>query len=126
MLSTLCFVWLANVDHNIPVFATSIALENFASGMGTSAFVAFLSQSCNPKFTATQYALFSAFASLGKTLFAAPAGYIVEAYGWELFFLSCSALALPGLLLIYGLKIYTKNDFLEKNSNDLAVNKKLS
>jgi len=106
MLSTLCFVWLANVDHNIPIFTISIALENFASGMGTSAFVAFLSQSCNRNFTATQYALFSAFASLGKTLFAAPAGFFVEEYGWQLFFWGCTFLAIPGLLLIYFLELY--------------------
>lgn len=116
MFSTLAFLWLANVGYNMPVFITSIALENFASGMGTSAFVAFLSQSCNPKFTATQYALFSAIASLGKTLFAAPAGFIVEQFGWQLFFLSCTLIALPGLIIIAGLKVYTKSDFLKEPS----------
>ena len=100
MISTLSFIWLANSGNHLGIFAFTIAAENVASGIGTSVFVAYLSQLCSLQFTATQYALFSALAAQGRTVFAGGSGYLADYLGWEYFFLLCSLLALPGLLMI--------------------------
>jgi PAT family beta-lactamase induction signal transducer AmpG len=101
MCSTLAFVWQAQVGYDLTALTITISLENFASGMGTTAFVAYISALCNAGFTATQYALFSAFAAMGRTWFAGASGYMVDYMGWSQFFLTCVALALPGLLLLW-------------------------
>lgn len=100
LVSNLMFVALAHAGHNLGLLATTIAIENFAAGMGTAVFTAYLSLLCNIRFTATQYALFSSFAALPRTLFSAPAGYMASTFGWAPFFLITAFAALPGLLLI--------------------------
>lgn len=69
--------------------------ENFAGGVGTTAFVAYLSGLVNREFTATQYALLNSFASVGRTWLSAPSGLVVEAFGWPLFFVVSACFALP-------------------------------
>jgi PAT family beta-lactamase induction signal transducer AmpG len=75
----------------------AIASESLASGMGTAAFLAFLMSLTNRRFTATQYALLSAFASIGPVWVGPLAGVLSEAIGWPAFFLVAMALALPSL-----------------------------
>ncbi|MET0352148.1 MAG: MFS transporter, partial [Rhizobacter sp.] len=77
-----------------------IAFENLSGGMGTAAFVAFLMSLCNQRFTATQYALLSAFASVGRVWVGPLAGVLAETIGWPVFFLVSTAVALPALLLL--------------------------
>jgi PAT family beta-lactamase induction signal transducer AmpG len=55
---------------------------------------------CNRKFTATQYALLSSLMAVGRNVTGAPTGYLADAVGWVMFFVICTALALPGLLLL--------------------------
>ena len=81
-----------------------IAAENLASGMGTAAFVAFLMSLCNQRYTATQYALLSAFASVGRVWVGPLAGVLVEAIGWPTFFIVSTAMALPALGLLWWLR----------------------
>ena len=100
MLSTLAFVWQAEIGHSNSVLIVTVSLENFASGMGTTAFVAYLSSLCNVQYTATQYALFSSFASMGRTWLSAHSGFLAQAVGWSGFFFSCVIAALPGLILL--------------------------
>ncbi len=109
MFSTLSFILLAEVGHDMVIFAFAIATENIASGMGTSVFVAYLSRLCSVQFTATQYALFSALAAQGRTFFAGGSGYLAEYLGWHYFFLLCSLLAIPGLLMIKKLHHYSQH-----------------
>ncbi len=95
------FAWLAKAGPDRGVLAFAIGFEAFASvGLGTAAFVAFIARSTDPRFTATQFALFTSLASVPRTFANAGAGYIVAGTGWFDFFLICGALGLPGLLLL--------------------------
>jgi MFS transporter, PAT family, beta-lactamase induction signal transducer AmpG len=78
-----------------------VAFENISGGMGTAAFVAFLMSLCNQRFTATQYALLSAFASVGRVWVGPLAGVLAESIGWPDFFLISTVLAAPALLLLW-------------------------
>ena len=82
----------------------AVAVENLSSGMGTAAFVAFLMALCNQKFTATQFALLSAFAAVGRVWVGPLSGVLTESIGWPAFFLFSTAAALPGLLMLAKLK----------------------
>jgi PAT family beta-lactamase induction signal transducer AmpG len=81
-----------------------IAFENLSGGMGTAAFVAFLMSLCNQRFTATQYALLSAFASVGRVWVGPLAGVLAESIGWPLFFIVSTLVALPALWMLWWLR----------------------
>ena len=100
MLSNLVFAVQAQVGYDTGMLAIAFAIENLAGGMGTAAFVAYLSGLCNLTYTATQYALLSAVASVGRTLLAAPAGRLAEVLDWSPFFIVTTAAALPGLAFL--------------------------
>ena len=87
---------------NLLLFAVSI--ENLTSGMGTAAFVAFLMALCNQKFTATQFALLSAFAAIGRVWVGPMSGVLAESIGWPTFFLFSTVMAVPGLLVLWYLR----------------------
>ncbi|MEO5326799.1 MAG: AmpG family muropeptide MFS transporter [Magnetococcus sp. THC-1_WYH] len=100
LASNLMFVVLARWGHDMPMFALTILVENLSGGMGTSAFVAYLSSLCNIAYTATQYALLTSFMSFGRTVLSSTGGWLADNMPWELFFLATAAAALPGLLLL--------------------------
>ena len=81
-----------------------IAFENLSGGMGTAAFVAFLMSLCNQRFTATQYALLSAFASVGRVWVGPLAGVLAESIGWPAFFIVSTVLAAPALVMLWWLR----------------------
>ena len=81
-----------------------VAFENLSGGMGTAAFVAFLMSLCNQRFTATQYALLSAFASVGRVWVGPLAGVLAESIGWPVFFILSTVLALPALAMLWWLR----------------------
>ena len=81
-----------------------IAFENLSGGMGTAAFVAFLMSLCNQRFTATQYALLSAFASVGRVWVGPLAGVLAESIGWPTFFIVSTVLAAPALVMLWWLR----------------------
>lgn len=105
MLSNLMFAMQAMIGHDIGILALTIGAENLAGGMGTAAFVAYLTGLCNLTYTATQYALLSAVASVGRTILAAPAGRLAEVLDWVPFFLVTTLAALPGLALLLWLTL---------------------
>ena len=78
-----------------------IAAENISGGMGTAAFVALLMALCNQRFTATQFALLSAFASVGRVWVGPLAGVLAEAIGWPDFFVVSTLLAAPALIMLW-------------------------
>jgi PAT family beta-lactamase induction signal transducer AmpG len=84
--------------------AAVVALENLAGGMGASASAALLMALCNQRYSATQFALLSALASVGRIIIGSRAGYMVEAWGWPSFFLVTLAAALPGLVLLVAMR----------------------
>jgi PAT family beta-lactamase induction signal transducer AmpG len=81
-----------------------VAVENLSGGMGTAAFVAFLMGLTQQRFTATQYALLSAFASVGRVWVGPLAGVLAESIGWPTFFIVSTVLALPALGLLWWLR----------------------
>ena len=81
-----------------------IAAENLSGGMGTAAFLAFLMSLCNQRFTATQFALLSAFASVGRVWVGPLAGVLAESIGWPVFFIVSTVVALPALLMLWWMR----------------------
>ena len=107
--TNLGFVILSSTEKSYFLMSTVIGLENLAGGMGTAAFVAFLMGLCNHKYSATQFALFSALAAVARVYVGPMAGYGVQWLDWTWFFLVTFFMALPGLFLLK----YLKNDILE-------------
>lgn len=127
MLSNLGFWWLAvsgkgvipgvvlppfdwgfvKLAHETPVdggLLMVIAFENLSGGMGTAAFVALLMSLCNQRFTATQYALLSAFASIGRVWVGPVAGVSAETIGWPTFFIVSTIVAVPALIMLWWMR----------------------
>ena len=100
-LSNLIFVWQAYVGNNIYVLTLTISVENISGGMGTAAFVAYLSALCNVNYTATQYALLSSFMSFARDVFAATSGFAVSFLSWQMFFVATSLMSLPALGILW-------------------------
>ncbi len=101
LVSILGFAWLA--WENRPdrlLLAGVIAFEALGVGLGTAAFVAYIARATDPRYTATQFALFTSLAALPRTAVNATTGWIVDAVGWLPFFLLCAVLALPGMALL--------------------------
>ena len=94
------------VGRDPTALAIAISAENFTSAIGTVMFVAYLSALCkNPLHTATQYALLTALAAVGRTYLSSGAGFIAEATGWVWFFVICAPAGLPSLLLLWWLQM---------------------
>ena len=99
-VSNLSFAWLAAVGHSNALLGFTIGFENLASGIGGVVVVAYLSALCNLAFTATQFALLSAAASVvGRIVTGTTAGALIESLGYVQFYLLTTAVALPGVLL---------------------------
>lgn len=104
--ANLSFSWLAVIGTNTTALAFAITVENFTSAVGTVMFVAYLSALCrNPLHTATQYALLTALAAVGRTYLSSGAGYIAQATGWPWFFVICMLAGLPSLALLWRLQM---------------------
>jgi PAT family beta-lactamase induction signal transducer AmpG len=101
-LSNLSFAALAAAGHSNYGLAAAIGFENFASGYGGVVVVAYLSALCNLRYTAAQYALVSAAASVaGRLLTGTTAGALIESLGYVQFYLLTTLLAVPGVLLFW-------------------------
>ncbi len=101
MFSNLVFCWQAVVGVNHWALTATIIAENFTGAIGTVIFVAYLSALCkSPLHTATQFALLTALAAVGRTYLSAPAGFVAEATGWPFFFILSALVALPSLALL--------------------------
>ena len=99
-VSILSFSALALIGNSVAGLIVAIILEQLTSGMGTSAYVAYMASLTNKRFTATQYALLSSCMGIPRVIVAAPAGWLAEQAGWPLFFFGCALAAIPGLLLL--------------------------
>lgn len=103
-VSILAFSLLAWQGKSLGVMIFAVGLENLTSGMGTAAFMALLMGLCNHRYSATQYALLSSLAALGRIFIAPTSGYVVESVGWASFFVFASITALPGLFLLWSMR----------------------
>ncbi len=105
MLSNLMFSWLAWMGPDVSALTLTIIVENFTSNAANVVFVAYLSALCGARaHTATQFALLSAIAAVGRTVLAASGGYVAEATGWFWFFVVTALAAIPSILLLWWLQ----------------------
>jgi MFS transporter, PAT family, beta-lactamase induction signal transducer AmpG len=100
-ISILGFASLSQLPHDRVALATAISAEALGVGLGTAAFTAFIARATNPRYTATQFALFTSLAAVPRTLINATTGWIVQHTGWFDFFLLCTVLAVPGMVLLW-------------------------
>ena len=99
-LSNLMYILQVWAGHDVIVLALTIGTENLTNGIGSAAFVAYLSGLCNVAFTATQYALLSSLATVGVNILSASGGWLAEELGWVEFFLVSMGMTVPGLVLL--------------------------
>ena len=101
-VSNFSFAALAAAGHSNLGMAAAVGFENFASGIGGVTVVAYLSALCNLRFTASQYALLSALASIaGRVLTGTTAGWLIDVIGYVNFYLLTTAVAFPGVILFW-------------------------
>ena len=110
-VSTAGFSLLALVGNNLSGLAAVIAFENLAGGMGTAAYVAYMASITNKKFTATQYALLSSLMGVPRVLASAPTGFMAQSMGWFWFFIACTLVAIPGLIVLRWVAGIQENSF---------------
>ena len=106
-ISTAGFVLLNLVGPSTPLLAGVIAFENLSAGMGTAAFIGFMASQTDKRFTATQFALLTSLMGVARVLIAAPTGWMAEIMGWGGFFIFCTLIAVPGLLILLRFKKWT-------------------
>lgn len=146
-ISTLSFTWLAwlgvaalsvtaatpealqlvKAAHAPPTWALVVVIfvENLASGMGTSAFMAFMGILTNKKYTATQYALFTSLMGTPRVIIGSGSGWLAAQTGWESFFIICAMVALPGMLLLIPMSKWVHDPIADNQDGDetrLGVN----
>jgi len=91
----------SDVSPSIWLLAAVIIAEYLGAGLGTAAFVAFISAKTSKAYAATQFALLTSLSAVPRTFCNATTGYLVESLGWENFFYLCTVLAIPGMLLLF-------------------------
>lgn len=99
-ISTAGFAVLAQIGHNISMLAYVIGFENLSAGMGTAAYAAFMASITNKKFTATQYALLTSLMGIPRVVASSGTGFLAQAMGWTGFFIFCTLIAIPGMLIL--------------------------
>lgn len=100
-VSTAGFAVLSLISHQIAALAAVIAFENISAGMGTAAYAGFMASITNKKFTATQYALLTSLMGVPRVFASAGTGFLAETMGWTGFFVFCTLIAAPGMLLLF-------------------------
>ena len=105
-VSTLFFSALVSVGAYYNILVATVTFENLTSGMGASAFIAFMATLCNKRFTATQYALLSSLMGIPRVIIASPTGFLAEKLGWVYFFVFCALAAIPGLVFLVRYKVW--------------------
>lgn len=123
--SILGFAALAEIGHNNYALAIAMGFEYLGVGLGAAALAAFIARTTNPAFAATQIALFTALAVLPRTFANATTGFIVEQIGWTQFYFLCTALAIPGMLMLFKVAPWheeTNHQLIEQEATDSAGN----
>ena len=104
------YIWLSQAGHSLPGLIVVVSGEYLGVGLGTIALTAFMARETSKAFTATQFALFSSFIAVPRTLANASTGFIVESVGWTHFFILCAIVAIPGMLLLLKVAPWTEED----------------
>lgn len=103
-LVNLGYITLVHSGPNVRLLAMVVGAENFFSGLGSTAFVVLLTALCNVRFSATQFALLSALAAIGRVFLGPLAAWVIPQVGWPHFFVITALSAIPGLLLVIALR----------------------
>ncbi|HEV2673728.1 MAG TPA: MFS transporter, partial [Aliidongia sp.] len=118
MGSNAMYVLQALAGHDLTLLTLTIAFENIAGGIGSAAFVAYLSALCSRTYTATQYALLSALAAFARNFFVSAGGAVADWLGWLWFFIISIGLPLPGLVLLAWLMLRRQEGLAEEPAGD--------
>ena len=110
VISILGFAVLSQLGANPWMLGVVVAFEYLGVGLGSAALIAFMARTTNPAFAATQLALFTALASVPRVFANAITGVIVEQVGWTNFFMLCTVLAVPGMLLLFKVAPWNEAD----------------
>jgi PAT family beta-lactamase induction signal transducer AmpG len=100
LLTIFPYVWLSQAGHTLVGLFIVVSGEYLGVGLGAIALIAYMARETSRAFTATQFALFSSFIAVPRTIANASTGFIVEAIGWTQFYLLCALVAIPGMLLL--------------------------
>ena len=100
MVTILGYAWLSTAGHTPTGLFAVVAAEYLGVGLGAIALTAFMARETSLAFTATQFALFSSFIAVPRTFANASTGFLIEAIGYTSFFLVCTAVAIPGMLIL--------------------------
>jgi PAT family beta-lactamase induction signal transducer AmpG len=100
LLTIFPYVWLSQAGHTLVGLFVVVSGEYLGVGLGAIALIAYMARETSRAFTATQFALFSSFIAVPRTIANASTGFIVEAIGWTQFYLLCALVAIPGMLLL--------------------------
>ena len=103
-VSNLGFVALALIGKSSAILTAAVVVENVTGGMGTAAFVALVMSLCDPRYTATQFALLSSLEALGRVFAGRPSADLVTLVGWTQFFVLTVVVALPGLWAVWRIR----------------------
>jgi PAT family beta-lactamase induction signal transducer AmpG len=98
--TNLVYYWLAVVGANRGIMTVAILIENVTAGLVTAVLLGYLMSVCDKRFSATQFALLSSLTAASRDIIVAPAGWLAEALGWQMFFVTTMAAALPALVLL--------------------------
>ncbi|SPT69572.1 AmpG family muropeptide MFS transporter [Anaerobiospirillum thomasii] len=114
LVTILGFVLLAYMGRygtpSILILSAVVCAEFLGAGLGTAAFVSYIARETNPLYTATQIALLTSLSAVPRTFCNATTGFLVEALGWERFFMLCTVLAIPGMLLLFYVAPFNQKD----------------
>ncbi len=110
MLTILGYVWLSTVGHHSMGLFIVVSAEYLGVGLGAIALTAYMARETSKAFTATQFALFSSFIAIPRTIANASTGFIIEAIGYTQFFIVCTLIAIPGLLLLFKVAPWTEKE----------------
>lgn len=97
-LSNLIYLLLVYGGHNLYSLYAVITMENISSALSGVAMVTYLSNLCSKKFVASQYAILSALASIGRTFISSSSGYLVKYHGWTDFFILTVIAGIPAVI----------------------------
>jgi PAT family beta-lactamase induction signal transducer AmpG len=100
LITILGFAWLSVVGHSPSGLFIVVSAEYLGVGLGTVALTAYIARETSRAFTATQFALFTSFIAVPRTFANASTGFLIEAMGYTSFFLLCTAVAVPGMLML--------------------------
>lgn len=108
ILTILPYAWLSQAGHTLPGLFLVVSGEYLGVGLGAIALTAYMARETSTAFTATQFALFTSFMLIPRSVANATTGFIVEAVGWTVFYLVCVAVALPGMLMLMKVAPWTE------------------